>query len=405
MPKLSEKPPKLGRDGRYACVYTGGKKIRLGKWDTDEARQAYRRFLAEWAALGQAVNVRAGQNCLIEELALAFLTDAKPRVGRSDFGNYKTAIECVLEIYPETSVAKFGPKSLAVIQQRFVQRGYARGFCNKLTNFVRTIFRWGVANEMVTAAIADALKYVQPLRQGKTAAHENEPRQDVPDSVVEATLPLLLPTIAGMVQVQRLACMRPNEVCRMKVGDIDTSGEIWLYRPGKHKGTWRGHDKVVPLGRPEQEIIGPRLIGKRPEQHVFSPHDTLEEKKVRDSARRKTKVQPSQAKRKEQRTARPKRNVRDGYDSESYAQNLKRTLDRHNATAVEDQRIPLWTPYQLRHAAVTEIAATEGLDTARAVAGQKTINVTQRYNHSDVQVAIRHAEKRSRQADRVESAE
>jgi len=45
---------------------------------------------------------------------------------------------------------------------------------------------------------------------------------------------------AGMVQVQRLASMRPNEVYRMKPGEIDTEYTtldgvvIWMYTLGSH---------------------------------------------------------------------------------------------------------------------------------------------------------------------------
>ena len=54
------------------------------------------------------------------------------------------------------------------------------------------------------------------------------------------------------------------------------------------------------------------------------------------------------------------------------------------------------TPYQLRHSAITDIALqTKSLDVARAVAGQKSISVTQRYNHADVKIAVEQAVKRS----------
>ncbi len=73
-------------------------------------------------------------------------------------------------------------------------------------------------------------------------------------TTVKRTLPYLYATISIMVQVQRLACMRPFEVCRMKVGEIDTTGEIWIYRPVKHKGTWRGHGKAAGLAVVINEI-------------------------------------------------------------------------------------------------------------------------------------------------------
>lgn len=211
----------MGRDGEYAVVYVNGKKNYLGKFGSEEAQKNYRRFLTEWAAVGGFAALNAGKVCLLDELALEFLTWAKENCGRSDYGNYRTAIETALEIYSGVPVTEFGPKSLRVVRDQFVLRGYTRGHCNKLTGLIKTIFHWGVSEELVLAYVHDNLKKLIVLRKGRTTAPESIPRQDVPDEIVERTLPYLYPTIAEMVQVQRLAAMRPSEVCRMCVGDID----------------------------------------------------------------------------------------------------------------------------------------------------------------------------------------
>jgi integrase len=205
----------------------------------------------------------------------------------------------------------------------------------------------------------------------------------------------------GMVQVQRLALMRPNEVCRMKVGEIDRSGDVWIYRPRKHKGTWRGHDKAVALGKPEQELIAPRLLDKKSDQAVFSPKDSVTEKKERDATNRKTKISPSQIKHAEKNAANSKCRAREHYESRSYAQSVGYAIVRANKTLPPDQRIPHWTPYQLHHSGVTEITLENdgNLDVARAVAGQRSIKVTQGYNHADLKIAIEQAKKRSKKTD------
>ena len=265
------------------------------------------------------------------------------------------------------------------------------------------MFRWGVSQELVSPITADALKYVPPLRQGRTTAHESEPREDVPDVVVDATLPHILPTVAAMVQVQRWATMRPNEVCRMRVGDIDMTRKdgIWLYKQPKHKGAWRGHKKIVPLGKPEQVLILPYLEGKPPEAAVFSPRTAMSEKKAKDAARRKSKVPPSQVSRAAKHAANPKRKDHEHYSSWSYARSIEQAIIRANRRLPKDQQIPHWTPYQLRHAGVTELVAEHdgNLDVARAVAGQKSISVTQGYNHADLKIAIEQAKKRGQQLE------
>ena len=398
MPRLKNRPPKLSKDKNYAIVYCNGVRLSMGKWGTPEAEKNYRRFLAEWAQSNQSASRKVGHKTSVGELSAAYLDFAEVEKEPKAYGHIKTAIAFVVGPYSEIDTDRFGPKALAAVQKEMEMSGrFSRGYVNDLVGWVRSAFRWGVGQEMVPAEVETALKYVAPLRKGKTTARESVPREDVPDEIVWRTLPYLFPTVAAMVKVQRYACMRPSEVCRMRVGDIDRSGEIWFYRPGLHKGAWRGHEKSVALGKPEQEIIAPRLVGKSPEQAVFSPRETMLEKKERDAAGRKTKVQPSQVKRAERRAARSKSRVGEFYNASSYRNSIEYAIQRANKEL--SAPIPHWTPYQLRHSAITEITFENNgnRDVARAVAGQKSISVTQRYNHADVRIAVEQAKKRSSQ--------
>jgi len=76
-----------------------------------------------------------------------------------------------------------------------------------------------------------------------------------------------------MVQIQWLTGMRPSEVFNMRVSDIDRSRKngLWYYVPGSHKTEEHIGKKPIPLGKPEQKLIAPYLIGKKPESAVFSP--------------------------------------------------------------------------------------------------------------------------------------
>ena len=246
------------------------------------------------------------------------------------------------------------------------------------------------------------------MKKGKTSAYEKPKRQDVPDEVIERTLPYLLPMIRDMVLVQWLASMRPSEVFRMKPGEIDTTYKtddgmiIWMYTPGTNKNSWREKYKageyvrIIPLGKREQEIIAPRLVGKSDNDHVLSPKESVNEYFSIRAAARKSKVQPSQVKRKEHNAKKPRRKDRDCYDRSTYNRAIQRAINAANKCLPENEQIPLWTPYQLRHAAITEIVQQTGsLDIARAVAGQKSITVIQGYNHADVKIAIEQAVKRS----------
>jgi Site-specific recombinase XerD len=387
MPKLKNRSPKLAKDKNYAVVYFDGKKVPMGIYGTKEAEDNYRRFLMEWAAIGVCTHNKSNKSYKVDDLALDFLKSMKNDCGKSDFGNYKTAVKVVLNIYSGTLVKDFNPVALKTVQNQFVEKGYARDYCNKLTRFVRKMFAWGAENGLVSPEIPVALKLVSHVNKRMT---ENRPaRKNVPDDVVVRTLPYLLPTIAEMVQVQRLTAMRPSEVCNMRIDCIDCSGETWLYIPLKHKTGWRNHKRIIPLAKPVQEILLRRMDGKTPEQYVFSPTDAMQEKRERDATNRKSKVQPSQKVRKEKRIVNPKQKFREFYTSESYGKSIKNAMKTANKYLPVGEKLVHWTPYQLRHTAITELVRTNGMDVARAVAGQKSISVTMGYAHADTEIAVK----------------
>jgi integrase len=388
----------MSRNGDTAFVRINGKRIYLGKYGSPEATENYARCIAEWAVgkgtPGQFVPPIG--SLTIDALSVAFLDFVKKnKPGR--YYEYRSGIRILVQLYPGMMVDSFTPKCLAALQYQFSQhidingKQYSRQYCNCLVKGIRAMFRWGVAQELVSPMTAEALRYVPSLYYGNTTAPESRPRTDVPDAVVDTTLPHLMPTLSAMVQVQRWALMRPNEVCRMRVGDVDRSRKdgVWIYRPAVHKGTWRGHSKSITLGEPEQVLMLPYLEERETESAVFSPKVTAAEKKAKS---------PKRQKRKKRSKANPKFNPRapgDFYNSKSYARAIGRAIKKANRSLPDDQKIPHWTPYQLRHAAITELVYENdgNLEIARAVAGQSSINVTQGYNHADLDIAIEDTQK------------
>ena len=406
------------RQGLWCCVPQefSEREKRFGRYDTEEARKetnkAYRIFIAQWATIGDLADPHKKKSYFIDNLAKVFLRWAREAFGSSDFGTYKTAIKTTLDIYSGTLVEEFGPQKLLTVQNRFVEirwfipkkpvenekqveKRFSRGHVNKMTCFVRRMFEWGIPYEFVPPAIAGALKYVPSLREGQTTAPECPPREAVPDNVVDATLPHFLPIIADIVRVQRLTAMRPGEICSMTVGNIDRSGEIWVYRPTTHKNRWRGQSRVIALGKPEQEILDRRMVGKENDDYIFTRAEAMQERKAKKKASRKPRRTPSPMAWDKAGAEKPKRQYRDSLTSEMYCKAVTNTIAAVNAQLPDGQKgIPHWTPYCLRHAAITEIIKTDGIDAARAVAGQESVNVTMIYNHADGLIAEEQAKKR-----------
>jgi integrase len=265
-----------------------------------------------------------------------------------------------------------------------------RSQINKHIGRIARIFTWGVEEEVVPSNIVHALQAVKDLRKGEQGTYDNPPREEVPDDVVKRTLPFMSPTVAAMVKLQRLTGMRPSEIYRMTVGSIDKTRdpELWHYTPEHHKTERFIGEKPIPLGKPEQDLIAPYLIGKQPFEAVFSPRTALQEWHIERRANRQTKISPSQQERNRRRAENPAaQQPGEFYDKNSYRKAIEHAIRKGNNTLPVEEKIPNWTPYQLRHSAGKKKKKTLGLDKAQALLGHKTANVTKRYAHAQLAIA------------------
>lgn len=275
-------------------------------------------------------------------------------------------------------------------------RRFSRKIVNRCVNGIIYIFAWGVENELVQETTWRALKAVRPLPEGYPGTFDHEERECVSDEIIRRTLPFMPPTLRAMVQLQRILGMRPNEIFKMRVGDINTKqgNDLWYYVPGSYKTSKFVGKIVFPLGKPEQELIAPYLEGKTPEQAVFSPRTAMQERGAERRANRKTKVTPSQALRDKARAAKSSYYA-EFYNRDSYRQAIQHAIEKENRQLSDEEKIPHWFPYQLRHSACTAAELAHSDEDAQALLGHRTVNMTKRYTHS--QLARREALARNRQ--------
>src|SRR5262249_37735140 len=172
----------------------------------------------------------------------------------------RLALKPVRELYGHTAVKDFGPRALKAVRERMVTmscghckgtgklpkkrrtkkhaplperpctwcagqgtKGWTRGHINSAVGCIKRMIKWAVAEELVPATVYHGLQAVSGLKKGRTPARETQPVRPAPDQHVEVVLPLLLAPVQAMVEVQRLAGMRPGEVVLMRGCDIDRS--------------------------------------------------------------------------------------------------------------------------------------------------------------------------------------
>lgn len=135
---------------------------------------------------------------------------------------------------------------------------------------MKRIFAWAVEEELIDPTGYHALQSVKGLRYGRSSAPESAPVRPVPFAFVDAVLPHVLPEVAAMIHLQLATGMRSGEMCSMRTCDIDASGEVWCYRPVRHKTQHHGHTREVWIGPKAQAILQPWLR-MNTQEHLFSP--------------------------------------------------------------------------------------------------------------------------------------
>ena len=418
------------QSGRARAVWydhTGTRQQKLlpGLFDSTESRTAFALLQLEVVTSPTAAATVDQRILSVAEVLAAYLDFAEqhyrePNGKSSDqVRHIKTVIRHVRELYADTPVAAFGPMALKTVRTKFVALGWSRKTVNARVERVRRIFKWAVAEELVSPLVYQALAAVAGLQRNRTVAPDAEPIGPVEDVVVDATLPHLNRHVAGLVRFQRLTGCRPGEACRIRRCDIDeTSRTGWSYTPKQHKTAWKGKSRTVYIG-PKARALLREFFTDEASAYLFDPRKAVEEFRAERSANRKTPLYPSSVKRNAAtRVSNPKRRPVGRYTQQSYLTAVIRACDRAfppvgelarrekesvakwwarltagQRDAVKAwQREHRWHPNQLRHSFATRVRKTHGLEAVQVSLGHSKADTTQIYAEKNEALAAEVAE-------------
>ena len=350
-----------------AVVRIDGKDHYLGPYDSAESHQAYDRLVAAWLKRRQ-VKVGKVANITVCELILCFIQHAESyyvKDGKQtrEFGCIKEACSPVRQLYERRLVDDFGPVCLQSVRDAMVEKGWSRKHVNKQVSRVRRMFRYGVAKELVRPETYQALTAVPDLKKGRTQALDHPLVKPVADDVVEATLPELSPLVRDMVQYHRLTGCRPTEVCLLRPGAIDRTGDVWVFAPDAHKTEHLDKHRVVFIGPRAQNVLRPYL-DRDADAYCFDPREV----------------------------PRAQRNSKCRYTKDSYGRAVRRAVERVNRRRIREDGdkatlLESWSPNRLRHSAATEIRKRFGIEGAQVILGHSSADVTQVYAERDLKLA------------------
>jgi integrase len=376
-----------------------------GAYNSKESREEYHRLCGLLRANGGRLPAtKAGTvDLTVSELVLRYMdehatvyyVDPDTKQDTTEVECLRSALRPLKRLFGELAVAEFDSLKLEALQaamasgawlteeeaqdRRALKKpvGMARTTVNRHIDRVKRLFRWGCAKKLVPADNLVNLGTVPSLKQGRCAARETRAVTPVDPEVVKKTLPHLPPVPADMVRLLLLSGARVGELCRLRGGDLDRSGPVWLYRVPRHKNRHRGHTRTIAFG-PKAQLVLARYLKDDPGAYLFSPAEQALQRRERMRKDRKTPVPPRQRHRGKEH---PERKPGACYTPGAVNCAVRRACRRAG--------VAVWHTHQLRHTASLQIMREYGVEAARSVLGHQSLDMTLHYSGIDVEQATK----------------
>ena len=341
----------------------------LGPFDDPETRLRYERIVSEWLIRNRRPDV-SKSDITVVELLDRFWIHANAYYRKPD-GTPTTSISCfrmalkpLKRLYGLTRVAEFGPMALKVVRQGMIDADMSRRVVNQSMVLIRSVFRWGVAEEFIPESVPSALATIAPLRRGRSDARETDLVKPVPQAHVDAIQQHVASQVWALIQLQLFTGARAGELVTLRPVDFDTTGKVWTAELREHKTAYHGRIRTIYFGPRAQAVVGEFLPGRAVDAYLFSPRAGGAE---RSAVGAKSHRRPGQP----QTPRKTKRRVGDHYTTTTY----RRAISR----GCEAAKVHVWTPHQLRHSAATMLRKEFGVEAAQLMLGHAKADVTQLY--------------------------
>jgi integrase len=374
------KPKQLG------YLELSGEMHYLGYWPPEMARpplamvEKANALIAEWIALGRRpLSIARPTGRSINEILVAFFKHGESYYRHPDgtptgeLENFRYDLRILHELHGHQGVAEFTIEDLRNIRTILIERKNARSTINANIRRIRTVFRWAASEGLIDADIPARLAVLQNLKANRSSAKETDSITAVSDEQIQAVLPHVTPIVRSMILLQRCTGMRPGELTQMRAEEIDRTGEIWQYRPRKHKTQHRGKERIILIGPRGQAILLP-ILADITSGYVFpSTESTNQHQRKRRELAKTRYLYPKPRK---STAPRPPK----AFEVASYSQAISRGCKKAG--------IAVWSANQIRHAFATEGRRIAGMEAVRQSLGHESASTTEIYAKSPIDAAI-----------------
>jgi integrase len=386
MPRLrQDQAPayRLHRQSGQAIVTLSGRDFLLGLFGTPDSRRRYYDLLAKWEANGRRpihltepvdpVVASVERPVTVGELVTLFKRSGNNATRHQYL--LPAATGPLVEVYGAIPARDFTAPMLKAVRDLHAKPGtLARTTVNRYTHFVRRIFKWGVSEALVPIGVYEALATVEGLKHHEYHV-ETAKRKPAPLPHVYALEQHVAKPVWGLIRLQLACGARGGELVKLRPVDIDTSGDVWLYRPEKHKTAWRGDERVIHFGPKAQDVIR-EFLNRPVDAFLFDPREGNHERQVARGTKGKAR-RPGQ----KPNARKSKRTIGTRYTSGSY----RRAIER----GCELAEVPVWTPHMLRHAFATAIRKAFGAESVGLMLGDKDTKMIDVYAERDHERALK----------------
>lgn len=388
------------QSGRCYATFNGQKHW-FGSEDDPQTAVRFDTHLARWLANGRRPEESRDQlaGLTVSSVAARYLRHLEEmhdeRWHQNNGARVRLSLKPLLELFGTELAAEFRPKRLKAVRHAMINTDrLCRSEINARVQILRKVFRWAASEELIPASVSHGLDAVEHLQRGQYGVKEGRTRTAVPEDVVFATIEYLHPVAAALVELLWWTGARPSEIFGLCPQDIDREGNVWIARLREHKTARKGKTRELDFGPKAQRILRrylDRVPPPAPDKPIFHPALAMAEHNHQRRKARKSKVWPSHRDRYERERARrqPIQHA-DRYTASALRTAIARAVKRANrdrAAAGEDENgkpklapLPEWTPYMLRHSALTRIRAALGLEAAKAVGGHSSVVMTEGYS-------------------------
>ena len=183
-------------------------------------------------------------------------------------------IDCALRPlnrrFSRMPVDKFGPSKLEQVQEDMIKLGRSQVLHQQELQHHPPVHPVGCQERAGAGWHPRRIETVDGLKKSRTCARETKPVGPAPDNQVDATLPHVSDQIADAVRVIKSSGMRPGETVAMRPAEIDrTDPTLWVYRPSRHKLSYRGSNRTVYLGPACISVLLPYIVKTAENDRLF----------------------------------------------------------------------------------------------------------------------------------------